>query len=259
MLDCTRFAPAEKRRNGYNCCMDKNHHAIQAVWLGEVDYRRAWELQNRLAERIAAGDQPPSLLLLEHPHTYTIGRRGGRQHILWAAEEIERRGIAVFDVDRGGDITYHGPGQLVGYPLLPLAAPGWQGERLPQADFVGYVRRLEQVLIRVLREYGLPAVQREGLTGVWVERSGGNAPVKIASIGVKVDARGVSRHGFALNVQPEMGYWQGIVPCGLDGVQMSALKEWVDPLPSVEAVARRVADAFEHVFGQPVEWLSTIP
>lgn len=239
--------------------MDNNHHAIQAVWLGEVDYRRAWELQNRLAERIAAGAQPPSLLLLEHPHTYTIGRRGGRQHLLWAAEEIERRGIAVFDVDRGGDITYHGPGQLVGYPLLPLASPGWQGERLPQADFVGYVRRLEQVLMRVLREYGLPAVQREGLTGVWIERGGGNVPVKIASIGVKVDVRGVTRHGFALNVQPEMGYWQGIVPCGLDGVQMSALNEWVAPLPSVEAVARRVADAFGHVFGQPVEWLSTIP
>ncbi|MEW6649295.1 MAG: lipoyl(octanoyl) transferase LipB [Chloroflexota bacterium] len=236
--------------------MDKNHHVIQAAWLGEVDYQRAWELQNRLAERIAAGDQPPCLLLLEHPHTYTIGRRGGRQHILWAAEEIERRGIAVYDVDRGGDITYHGPGQLVGYPLLPLAVPGWQGARLPQADFVGYARRLEQVLMRVLGEYGLPAAQRAGLTGVWVERGGGNAPVKIASIGVKVDARGVTRHGFALNVQPEMDYWQGIVPCGLDGVRMAALKEWVEPAPSVLAVARRTADAFMEVFEQPVEWVT---
>lgn len=236
--------------------MIKQKQTIQAVWLGMVDYQRAWQLQNRLAERIAAGEQPPTLLLLEHPHTYTIGRRGGRQHILWAAEEIERRGIAVFEVDRGGDITYHGPGQLVGYPLLPLAAPGWQGERLPQADFIGYVRRLEQVLIGTLQTYGLSAVQREGLTGVWVERFGGNVPVKIASIGVKVDARGVTRHGFALNVQPEMDYWQGIVPCGLDGVQMSALNEWIEPVPSVEAVARRVADAFMEIFDLRVEWLA---
>lgn len=236
--------------------MIKQKQTIQAVWLGMVDYQRAWQLQNRLAERIAAGEQPPTLLLLEHPHTYTIGRRGGRQHILWAAEEIERRGIAVFEVDRGGDITYHGPGQLVGYPLLPLAAPGWQGERLPQADFIGYVRRLEQVLIGTLQTYGLSAVQREGLTGVWVERIGGNVPVKIASIGVKVDARGVTRHGFALNVQPEMDYWQGIVPCGLDGVQMSALNEWIEPVPSVEAVARRVADAFMEIFDLRVEWLA---
>lgn len=236
--------------------MIKQKQTIQAVWLGMVDYQRAWQLQNRLAERIAAGEQPPTLLLLEHPHTYTIGRRGGRQHILWAAEEIERRGIAVFEVDRGGDITYHGPGQLVGYPLMPLAAPGWQGERLPQADFIGYVRRLEQVLIGTLQTYGLSAVQREGLTGVWVERFGGNVPVKIASIGVKVDARGVTRHGFALNVQPEMDYWQGIVPCGLDGVQMSALNEWIEPVPSVEAVARRVADAFMEIFDLRVEWLA---
>ncbi len=230
-------------------------------WLGEVEYQRAWDLQNRLAEQIAFGKQPPTLLLLEHPHTYTIGRRGGREHILWPPEEIQRRGIAIFEVDRGGDITYHGPGQLVGYPLLPLASAGWQGERLPQADFVGYVRKLEESLIRTLSLYGIEAFRRESLTGVWVNQGEGgfNFPVKIASIGVKVDARGVSRHGFALNVQPDMLYWQGIIPCGLDGVQMAAMRDWLSPCPSVKEVAEQVSRVFETVFDLKTAWQTSVP
>ncbi len=233
----------------------------QVYWLGEVEYQRAWDLQNRLAEQIALGKQPPTLLLLEHPHTYTIGRRGGREHILWPPEEIQRRGIAIFEVDRGGDITYHGPGQLVGYPLLPLASAGWQGERLPQADFVGYVRKLEESLIRTLSLYGIEAFRREGLTGVWVNQGEGgfNFPVKIASIGVKVDARGVSRHGFALNVQPDMLYWQGIIPCGLDGVQMAAMRDWLFPCPSVKEVAEQVCRVFETVFDLKMAWQTSVP
>lgn len=235
--------------------------SCQVYWLGELEYQQAWDLQNFLAEQIAAGKQPPSLLLLEHPHTYTIGRRGGREHILWSEEEIKRRGIAVFEVDRGGDITYHGPGQLVGYPLLPLASAGWQGERLPQADFVGYVRKLEEVLIRTLAYYGIEAYRLEGLTGVWVNKPAEEVPlpVKIASIGVKVDARGISRHGFALNVQPEMVYWQGIIPCGLDGVQMTAMAEWLSPCPSVLQVAQQVSRFFESVFGCVAEWQTALP
>ncbi len=233
----------------------------QVYWLGEVEYQQAWDMQNKLAEQIATGLRPPLVLLLEHPHTYTIGRRGGYEHILWSTEEIQRRGIAIFEVDRGGDITYHGPGQLVGYPLLPLAAPGWQGERLPQADFVGYVRRLEDLIIRTLEFYGIRGCRREGLTGVWVERPAGNdlMPVKIASIGVKVDARGVSRHGFALNVQPDMTYWQGIIPCGLDGVQMAAMADWLSPCPTVEEVAEQIGSQFESVFGLIVERKTGFP
>ncbi|KPL75851.1 lipoyl(octanoyl) transferase LipB [Bellilinea caldifistulae] len=240
--------------------MEKSN-SCQVYWLGEVEYQRAWDLQNRLAGQIAEGRQPPTVLMLEHPHTYTIGRRGGREHILWPAEEIQRRGIAIFEVDRGGDITYHGPGQLVGYPLLPLAAPGWQGERLPQADFVGYVRKLEEVLISVLDFYGIEAFRREGLTGVWVNKTAGeyHLPTKIASIGVKVDARGVSRHGFALNVQPDMLYWQGIIPCGLEGVQMAAMSDWLSPCPSVREVAEQVSRVFETVFGFKIEWQAADP
>jgi lipoyl(octanoyl) transferase len=178
----------------------------ETLFLGQIEYQAAWDLQNRLAADIAAGKSGPVLLLLEHPHTYTIGRRGGDQHLLWDEARLQAEGASVYHVDRGGDITYHGPGQLVGYPLLPLAVPGWQGERLPQADYVGYLRKLEKVLILTLARFGIVAAQRDGLTGVWLpaevwarcprcDPGLGPAPAKIASIGVKVDGRGVTRHG----------------------------------------------------------------
>jgi lipoyl(octanoyl) transferase len=127
----------------------------ETLFLGQVDYQAAWDLQNRLAAEIAAGQRAPTLLLLEHPHTYTIGRRGGDEHLLWDEARLQAEGASVYHVDRGGDITYHGPGQLVGYPLIPLATLGWQGDRLPQADYVGYVRKLEKVIILTLTRFGI--------------------------------------------------------------------------------------------------------
>lgn len=229
---------------------------VEVVWLGQMEYRAAWELQNELAAQIAAGSRPQTLLLLEHPHVFTIGRRGGYDHLIWDAVERALHGVDLVEVDRGGDITYHGPGQLVGYPLLRLAEPGWQGERLPQADFVGYIRRLEAVLIRALSGFGIPAMRREGLTGVWVPgdsldgRPGLSArDSKIASIGVKVDRLGISRHGFALNVQPQMDYWQGIVACGLDGVQMISMADLLEEVPAMPAVVEPVTREFGEIFG----------
>lgn len=230
-----------------------------ACWLGEVNYQSAWQLQDRLAVEVAQGTRPPVLLLLEHPHTYTFGRRGRAENLLWDEAELARRGVSVYHVDRGGDITYHGPGQLVGYPLLPLAQRGWTGERLPQADYVGYVRSLERMLISALARLGIAAGQREGLTGVWVAADVFSRclrcdprmkpqPAKIASIGVKVDVRGVSRHGFALNVHTDPVYWEGIVPCGLDQVQMVNLADLVDPAPSMLQVREAVQSAFEDEF-----------
>jgi lipoyl(octanoyl) transferase len=148
---------------------------------------------------------------LEHPPVITIGRRGSRNHILWSDGQLDRQGIAVREVDRGGDVTYYGPGQLVGYPVLPLAAPGWAVDRLPRADFTGYLRKLEQAIIQLLARLGIAAGQRQGLTSVWVPANVWGkgircdpklnpAPAKIASIGVKVDGKGISRHGFALNI-----------------------------------------------------------
>lgn len=232
-------------------------------WLGRQEYAHAWQIQADLAAQVASGRQPATLLLLEHPHTFTVGRRGGLEHVVWDEGERRARGVDLLEVDRGGDVTYHGPGQLVGYPLIPLAQPGWQGERLPQADFVGYVRKLEQTLILALAKYSIPGAQRVGLSGVWVMAEDLGrcprpdprlrpAPGKIASIGVKVDARGVSRHGFALNVQPDMSYWQGIIACGLDGVQMLAMADLLEETPDIQQVAEEIAAAFGRVFGYEI-------
>jgi lipoate-protein ligase B len=215
-------------------------------WLGMMAYDEAWQLQARWAEEIASGQRSDTLLLLEHPHVYTLGRRGRAEHVLWSEEELSRRGVALRWVDRGGDVTYHGPGQLVGYPLLRLASDGWQRGRLPQADFVGYVRRLEMVLVGALERLGVKAETRSGLTGVWVGAK------KIASIGVKVDVNGVTRHGFALNVNPDPEYWRGIVPCGLEGVQMTSLADLLAPVPAMEAVVEQVSQMFGEVFGYEI-------
>ncbi len=244
----------------------------QVMRLGLVDYLQAWEMQNRIAQEIANGERPQTLLLLEHPHTYTFGRRGHRENLLWNEDELEQRGIRVYWVDRGGDVTYHGPGQLVGYPLLRLAQgniarpPSGDSLRLPQADYVGYIRNLEKVLILTLAQLGVLATPMPGLTGVWVQRkgeaSGAQPPAKIAAIGVKVDAKGISRHGFALNVNPEMHYWQGIIGCGLKEYPVTSLAEWVRPLPSMAQVMDAVVSAFGWVFGLQmveVERLSSAP
>lgn len=225
----------------------------QVHWLGEVEYQAAWDLQNRLADEIAAGTRPATLLLLEHPHTYTFGRRGQAENLLWDEAERQRRGVAVYWVDRGGDVTYHGPGQLVGYPLLPLAparAVSVQGgsPRLPQADYTGYLRRLEAVLIGTLAHFGQPAERQEGLTGVWV-RTPAAGLAKIASIGVKVDARGVTRHGFALNVAPDMAFWDGIIGCGLEDTAAASLAELLPKPPDMAAVVPACAAEFGAVFG----------
>lgn len=238
---------------------------LEVVWLGNIEYKAAWNLQNSLAAQIAAGKRPPLLLLLEHPHVYTIGRRGGQANLVWDASERAQHGVDLVEVDRGGDITYHGPGQLVGYPLLKLAAPGWQGERLPQVDYIGYLRKLEAVIIDSLAFFAIQAVRKEGFTGVWVPASGmaksAPDPVqdgKIASIGVKVDAKGVTRHGFALNVQPHMEYWQGIVACGLEGVRMVSIAQLISPVPPMQQVVHQIARDFSRIFDFELVWKNQI-
>ena len=244
-------------------------------WLGLVPYEETWQLQNQLAGEIARGERPPTLLLLEHPHTYTLGRQGQAENLLWDEAELTHRGVAVHWVDRGGDVTYHGPGQLVGYPLLPLAPGGLQTTpssgyaHLPQADFVGYLRKLEQVLISALDHFGVAGEQITGLTGVWVDKQTASSTTvlstdplqkwaKVAAIGVKVDVNGVSRHGFALNVNPDMTFWDGIVGCGLDGYQEIGLAELLDPTPSITAVRDAAVSAFNDIFGYIMEWRDTV-
>ncbi|OGO34477.1 MAG: hypothetical protein A2W35_16825 [Chloroflexi bacterium RBG_16_57_11] len=238
--------------------------------LGLVPYPQAWQIQEQIAEQIGGGERPPTLLLLEHPHVYTFGRGGDAKNLLWDETELARRGVSVLWVDRGGDVTYHGPGQLVGYPLLPLAPGGIYSQmdrtgnpgqmRLPQADYVGYIRKLEQALILALRRLGVACDRIPGLTGVWVQPDAhphfqghpshsSQLPAKIAAIGVKVDARGVSRHGFALNVVMDMSYWQGIIGCGLKDYPVTSLAELCTPPPRMEQVMDEVVAAFGEVFG----------
>ena len=237
---------------------------LDVIDLGLIEYETAWKLQNEYAAEIAEGKCPPTLLLLEHPHVYTFGRKGHAENLLWNEEQLKQKGISTHWVDRGGDVTYHGPGQLVGYPLLPLGGvrslltSDLTLQSIPQADYVGYVRKLEKTLIAALMRLGVVAGQRSGLTGVWVQADvhsrcprcrpeDKDRPAKIAAIGVKVDARGVSRHGFALNVNPDMEYWDGIIACGLSEPVVS-LADLIDPVPAMERVKAEVMTAFCEVF-----------
>jgi lipoyl(octanoyl) transferase len=236
----------------------------QVLPLGLVEYKKAWDLQNELAVKIAAGEQPPTLLLLEHTHVYTFGARGNAENLLWEQAKLQQEKVDVHWVDRGGDVTYHGPGQLVGYPLIPLGQVSTDIEsgktRIPQVDYIAYLRNLEHTLISALAELGVPTGRVVGQTGVWVQPDVASrclhcppesklAPSKIASIGVKVDARGISRHGFALNVAPDMSYWKGIVACGLDNQNQISLEYLLDPAPGMERVMEEVVKSFGTTFG----------
>lgn len=214
--------------------------------LGLIGYHTAWELQRRLAAARAQDAIADTLLLLEHPHTYTLGRSGHAENLLMGAEERKRRGVMVVDVDRGGDITYHGPGQLVAYPILYLGRADPHGH-LPTADYVGYLRRLEHVLIRTLASFGVTGRQEKGYTGVWVDTAAG--PEKIAAIGVRVSAQGVSTHGVSLNVDPDLSYFEGIVPCGITDRAVTSLRKLLGAgAPSMELVNARFAAEFAEVF-----------
>jgi lipoate-protein ligase B len=168
--------------------------------LGCIGYGEAFELQRRLADERKRGAIPDQFLLVEHHHVLTLGRNGHLENLLVSGDVLRARGVEFFETDRGGDITYHGPGQIVGYPILDLRE--WK------RDVVAYVRGLEQVLIDSLAEFGMSAGRVQGATGVWVENR------KIAAIGVHL-SRWVTSHGFALNVDTDLSYFQLIVPCGL--------------------------------------------
>ena len=240
---------------------------LEVLDLGLIEYDAAWKLQDQYALEIAEGKRLPTLLMLEHPHVYTFGRRGHQENLLWGESQLKEKGIAIHWVDRGGDVTYHGPGQLVGYPLLPLTpVPLSQGRddkgqgKIPKSDYVGYIRKLEETLIVALARLGLAAGQRSGLTGVWIQADvhsrcprckpeDRKKPAKIAAIGVKVDARGVSRHGFALNVDTDMEYWDGIIGCGLQDEPIVSLADLFSEPPPMEPVKQEVITAFVEVFG----------
>jgi lipoic acid synthetase len=209
---------------------------LRARWLGRMAYREAWDLQRAFHEGRASGRTGNDyLLLLEHPHTYTVGRGGDAAHVLASPEELSRLGAEVHHVDRGGDVTYHGPGQLVGYPIVHL------GER---PDVVAYVRRLERVLVLALADLGIEAWAEPGYTGVWTAQG------KVAAIGVR-NARGVTMHGFALNVSTDLGYFSHIVPCGITDRPVASVSGLAGRRVSIEEAVEVVVPRFVEVFGYP--------
>jgi len=200
--------------------------------LGLVPYEEAWALQNRLAGGRRAGIVPDTLILLEHPHTYTIGRSGTRDHVFLSEAEMEARGITCLDVDRGGDVTYHGPGQLVGYPILDLG---------PQPDVGRYLRNLEGCLIDVLADFEILAGRLEGYTGVWL------GDRKIAAIGVKV-SQGVTTHGFALNVSTDLSLFTHILACGIPDKGVTSMALELGVAPPMAAVEDAIISRFSRRF-----------
>ena len=200
---------------------------------GTVDYLDAWELQRSLARRVQDGAEPNTLLLLEHPAVYTIGRRGKREHVLLDDIQLANRGISLHEADRGGEVTYHGPGQLVAYPILDLRE--WGGP-------VKYVRTLEQVLIETLADFGILAGLVDGLTGVFV---GGE---KIAAIGVKI-SRGVSYHGLALNVNTDLSLFDHIIPCGITDRPVTSMARVMDADVDLDVVAYSLTYHFGQKMG----------
>jgi lipoyl(octanoyl) transferase len=232
---------------------------------GITKFQKAWDFQNKLAEEIAEGNQLPTLILLEHFHTYTFGQQGKAENLLWNKTQIKDNNIDIHWIDRGGDVTYHGPGQLVGYPILPLIKGDVKIDSetgkiyFPPRDYVGYLRKLEMVIIMTLASFGIVSGQMRGQTGVWVQPSVlsrckncppalMNAPAKIASIGVRVDVKGISRHGFALNVNPDMRYWDGILACGLENQNKISLANLLEEPPEMEIVEEKLISFFLSVF-----------
>jgi len=185
---------------------------------GLVEYQKAWEVQRTIHQEVADGIRPNTLLLLEHPSVYTAGRR---------TDDSERPtdGTPVIDVDRGGRITWHGPGQLVGYPIVKLLKP---------TELVGFVREIEAALINVCSDLGITAVRVEGRSGVWIQDQKGDR--KIAAIGIRV-AKGVTMHGFALNVNPELSAFRSIVPCGITDADVTSLEIELGRTITVDEVA----------------------
>jgi lipoyl(octanoyl) transferase len=216
---------------------------VRACWLGRTPYREAWDLQAEIVSAIRDGTSSDTLLLLEHPHVFTMGKAAGAEDLLWDDGERLRREVEVIWSDRGGEATYHGPGQLVGYPLIDLAHF--------ELTIPGYLQKLEQSLIEYLRELGVESEPGErGLTGVWSRGE------KVAAIGIKLN-RSVVSHGFALNLTSDLEFFEGIVPCGHIDKRPTSVEALTGQRLDVESAAKEYVRHFANVFGADVEWGSS--
>jgi lipoyl(octanoyl) transferase len=210
----------------------------ELIDLGLIGYAEAWALQKRLVTARKAGAIENVVLLCEHPHVITQGRNGKRENLLASENVLRQKGVEFHATDRGGDITYHGPGQIVGYPILNLAAI--------RRDVVWYVRMLEEAMIRATAEFGIAAVRVPGKTGIWVQR--GATEEKLAAIGVHL-SRWVTSHGFAYNLSTDLRYFDLIVPCGIADRKPTSLEKLLGHSVKRDEVAPRIAKYFGEVFG----------
>jgi lipoyl(octanoyl) transferase len=227
---------------------------ISVLQLGIIDYATGLRLQQKLVELRKGGRIGDVLLLLEHTPVITLGRNAKAANVIASVEELAERGVELFECDRGGDVTFHGPGQLVGYPIFDLRGfPSADGER-KTLGAVEYVRRLEEVLIRTCADFRIPSMRVAGLTGAWTT---GHDEAKIAAIGVHI-SHSVTSHGFALNVNIDLDYFDLIVPCGITSKPVTSMAKELGQQLSLQEVAHSVSRNFGVVFQSQMLWLETL-
>jgi len=201
--------------------------------LGLIDYQKAWDIQKVFHNKRTLDEIEDLLFICEHPNTYTLGKVTDKNNLLFNEEELEQKEITVFDIDRGGDITYHGPGQIVGYAIMNLE--NWK------KDTHLYLRSLEEVLINTCKDYGIELSRNEKFTGVWIENR------KICAIGIKV-SRWITMHGFAFNVNTDLELFDGIIPCGIQEKEVTSLSKELDQEIDISTVKEKVINNFQKVF-----------
>ena len=231
---------------------------ISVVQLGTLDYATGLRIQQQLVDLRKEGKIGDVLLLLEHTPVITLGRNAKQNNVLFSQEELDHRGVELFETDRGGDVTFHGPGQLVGYPIFDLH--GFPNKSrtstLKYLGAVDYVRRIEEVLIRTCLDFKVPTRRVPGLTGVWTDWPS-KAEAKIAAIGVHI-SRSVTSHGFALNVNTDLSYFNLIVPCGIENKPLTSLSAELDGEVDMDSVAQAITRNMGRVFDRQILWVDTL-
>jgi lipoyl(octanoyl) transferase len=243
---------------------------ISIVQLGRIDYETGLRLQKKLIEQRKAGEISDTLLLLEHTPVITLGRNAKQHNIIASPEFLEQKGVEVYECDRGGDVTFHGPGQLVGYPIFDLRDQRDRGGQRRTMGAVEFVRNIEEVLIRTCADFGVHTERVAGMTGVWTvpgqNSSSGNSQTstesgqvqgKVAAIGVHI-SRGVTSHGFALNVSTDLDYSKLIVPCGITTKPVTSLEHALGEAPAWQDVVESTVRNFGRVFNSQVLWVETL-
>lgn len=234
---------------------------ISALQLGSIDYATGLRLQEKLVALRKDGRIGDALLLLEHPPVITLGRNAKSSNVLASPELLARRGVEVFECDRGGDVTFHGPGQLVAYPIFDLHGFPSETASRKTLGVIDYVRRLEEVLIRTCADFAIPAKRIPGLTGVWTAESqaqrSNTAEAKIAALGVHI-SRGVTSHGLALNVNTDLSFFNLIVPCGITSKPVTSIQKELGREIPMQDVAHSLSRNFGTVFHSQILWLDSL-